>query len=158
MYRLLWALLALASCLYAEELKVVADRFETDDATGVSVFMGAVKIAKGSDELNASKVTVEVDEARKPIRFTAEGNVSFLIHTETGDVYAGKAQTVRFKPQSQEYHFYTGVHLTQLNRHNEISGDEVTVNLQDGKAYAKGGKAKPVIMVFELDDANTTLR
>lgn len=140
--------------LGAEELKVTAKTFEADEQRGFTVFTGNVKIVKGSDEFNASKVTVYVDADRKPTKFVALGDVSFLVTTETKDIYGGTAQEVRFFPQKKAYHFYTDVHLEQLNKPKEINGDEVVVDLTEGKAYAKGGDTKPVMMIFNIEDVN----
>jgi len=149
-----WVLCCLATALFAEELKVVAKNFEADEQKGYTVFSGDVVVSKGSDEFNASKVTIYVDANRKPTKFIAQGSVSFRISTLTGDTYAGKAQEVRFFPQSKEYRFYTDVHIRQLNKHKEINGDEVVVELTEGRAFAKGAEEKPVIMIFNIDDVN----
>ena len=140
----------------AEELKVVAKNFEADEQKGYTIFTGDVVMTKSSDEFNASKVTVYVDENRKPTKFIAVGDVSFKITTMTGDLYAGKAQEARFFPQKKEYRFYTDVHIRQLNKQKEINGDEVIVDLIEGRAFAKGADKKPVIMIFNIDDANQT--
>ena len=68
--------------LHAQELKIISDNFKGDQSKGVSVFTGNVKVTKGTDELNASKVTIYTDAARKPIKYVAEGDVSFYIVTE----------------------------------------------------------------------------
>ena len=146
--------LILGLALHAEELKVVAKNFEADEQKGYTVFTGDVVMTKGSDEFNASKVTVYVDKNRKPTKFIAVGDASFKITTMTGDRYAGTAQEVRFFPQKKEYHFYTDVHIHQLNKQKEINGDEVIVDLIEGRAFAKGAEKKPVIMIFNIDDAN----
>jgi lipopolysaccharide export system protein LptA len=155
MKHLLSALIAF-SCivLHAEELKVLAENFEADEQKGYTVFTGNVKISKGSDEFNASKVTIYVDKDRKPTKFVAVGNVSFSITTMTKDTYQGNAHEVRFFPQKKEYHFYTDVHIKQLNKQKEINGDEVIVDLTGGKAFAKGAEKKPVIMIFNIDETN----
>ena len=149
-------LLVASFSAHAEELKVVAESFEADEQKGYSIFKGNVVLTKGLDELNASKVTVFVDKERKPTKFIAKGNVSFVINTLAEDVYSGKAQEVRFFPQHKEYHFYTDVHLVQRNKQKEITGDEVIVDLVDGRAFAKGAKKKPVIMIFNIEESNQT--
>ena len=155
MNRLLASLVLLgAIATHAEELKVVAKSFEADEQKGYSIFKGDVIITKGSDEINASKVTVYMDQERKPTRFIAEGNVAFAISTLNGDRYSGKAQELRFFPQEKAYHFYTDVHIRQLNKQKEITGDEVVVDLKAGRAVAKGGEKKPVMMIFNIEDAN----
>jgi lipopolysaccharide export system protein LptA len=149
-------LLCILAMLRAEELKVVAKNFEADEKKGYTVFTGNVAMSKGSDEFNASKVTVYVDKNRKPTKFIAKGSVSFRITTQTHDIYRGNAQEVHFFPQKKEYHFFNDVHIKQLNKPKEINGDEVVIDVIEGRAYAKGAERKPVIMIFNIDDTNQT--
>ncbi|MCK4974276.1 MAG: lipopolysaccharide transport periplasmic protein LptA [Sulfurimonas sp.] len=138
--------------LYSEELKVKAKLFNADQKTGVSVFEGDVNIVKGSDELNASKVTIYTDSEQRPIKFVAEGDASFYIKTLDGSTYRGKAQKVIYLPNKKEYYFYKDVHLKQINEKKEIIGEEVVLKTTDGKAYAKGAEKEPVIMIFNMPD------
>lgn len=141
--------------LIAQELKVKANAFDMDDKKGISIFTGDVSIVRGKDELNASKVTIMTDKKHNPIKFIALGNVSFLIQSENGLKYKGKAGKVIYIPKKKEYYFYKNVHLKQLNEKKEIMGDEVVLKAIDGKAYAKGAKSEPVIMIFNIDNNET---
>ena len=138
--------------LQAEQLKIVAKSFNGDEKSGVTVFKGNVQITKGSDELNASIVTVYTNAKRKPTKYVAKGKVSFYIKTQNRAVYQGKAEKAIFLPTKKEYHFYKDVHIEQLNEKKEINGEEVVISTVDGKARAKGGDSKPVVMTFELED------
>lgn len=142
------------SVLNAEELKIKAETFSADQKTGISIFSGNVNMIKESDELNASKVTVYLDKEQKPFKFLAEKDVSFVIKTEDGSHYSGKAQKVIYFPIKKEYHFFEKVNLKQLNDKKEIIGEEVILKTIEGTASAKGGKKEPVIMIFDLN--NTT--
>jgi len=143
-----------ALLLQAQQLKITAEHFEGDEAKGISVFTGNVKIKKGSDELNASKVSIFINANKKPSKYVAEGNVSFFIKTESNATYRGTSQKAIFLPLKKEYQFFTDVHLFQINEHKEIDGDQVTVNTALGQAKAVGGAKKPVTMVFDLSDNN----
>jgi len=140
------------SLVFAEELKIKANSFTSDQNTGISVFTGDVHIQKKNDKLNASKVTIYIDKNRKPTKFIALGNVSFSITTKEGSVYDGVAGKVIYYPKKKEYYFYNNVHLKQLNDKKEIMGDEVVLKTTDGKAYAKGFKKEPVIMIFDIGE------
>jgi lipopolysaccharide export system protein LptA len=144
--------------LSAEELKISSDTFTSDQNKGISVFSGNVKMLKSSDELNASKVTIYTDKKNKPKKFIASGNVSFVLSTQAGTRYRGVAQRVIYIPEIKEYRFYKDVHLVQLGDKKEILGDEVIFKTIEGKAYAKGMKQEPVIMIFDIveDDAKET--
>ena len=148
---ILFTLLVL-SLLQAKELKVKANSFTTDEKTGITVFTGDVNIIKGSDELNASVVTIYTDVNRKPIQYMAERNVSFHILTDDNASYEGKAQKVIYYPEQKEYHFFTNVHLKQLNDKKEISGEEIVLKVVQGEAFAKGAPKEPVIMIFNLQE------
>jgi len=152
--KILYVLLAtsLIMSLSAEELKIKANSFTSDQNTGISVFQGNVKIKKTNDELNASKVTIFVNKDKKPTKFIADGNVSFFVATKDGAKYRGKAGKAIYFPNKKAYYFYDNVHLKQLNDTKEILGDEVVLRTTDGKAYAKGFKKEPVIMIFNIDE------
>ena len=149
---ILFLLSSLLTLLSAQELKVKANSFTSDQNTGISVFSGNVNIIKANDELNASKVTIYVNKEKKPIKFVAVGNVSFSITSKNGGVYKGVAGKAIYLPSKKEYYFYENVHLQQLNDKKEILGDEVVLKTTDGKAYAKGLKKEPVIMIFNIDE------
>lgn len=138
--------------LFAEELKIKANTFSADQHKGISVFSGDVTIKKGSDELNASKVTVYINKSNKPTKFVATGGVNFRLATKKGAQYEGKANKVIFLPQKKEYKFYENVHLKQINEKKEIIGDEVVLEIENGKAFAKGATKEPVIMIFDIDE------
>ena len=112
----------------AEQLKIVANSFSGDEKSGTTVFRGDVKITKGSDELNASVITVYTNAKRKPTKYIAEGSVSFFIMTENKSSYTGTAGKAIFVPAKKEYHFYENVHIQQLNEKKENNGEEVIIS------------------------------
>ena len=142
--------LLLCSALYAEELKIKADYFESDQKKGISIFRGNVHIQKSFDEINASKVTIYTDKERNPVKFVAEGDVSFKLEDEHKKHYVGRAQKVVYTPKKEEYRFYTDVYLREIGDTKEIQGDEVVFDATSGKAHAKGVQNNPVIMIFDL--------
>jgi lipopolysaccharide export system protein LptA len=142
----------LTSSLISQELKIKANEFSADEKTGISIFKGDVNILKGSDELNATVVTVYTDTEHKPTKYIAEGSVSFNINTEKGSIYKGKAEKVVYKPTIKEYHFFKNVHLRQIDEKKEIIGEEVVLKTIEGKASAKGAKKEPVIMIFKMKE------
>ena len=150
-YMILFTLL-LTSLLNAEELKIKANSFKADENTGISVFSGDVGVVKKNDELNASEVTIYVNKEKQPIKFVALGNVSFTIETKQGAIYNGVAGKVIYLPNKKEYHFFKNVHLKQTDEKKEIIGEEVVLKTTEGKAYAKGVKSDPVIMIFNIPD------
>jgi lipopolysaccharide export system protein LptA len=140
--------------LFSNDVKITANSFDGDEKKGVSIFTGDVKMKKGFDELNATKVTIYTDKKHDPIKMVAEGDVSFFVKTENNSTYTGKAQKTVYFPKIKEYQFYTNVHLRQLNERKQIDGDKVILNTLDGKAIAIGAKKEPVVMIFHLKDQN----
>ena len=148
----------LAVGIHAEELKVLSDTFKADQQNGFSVFAGNVRITKGYDELNASKMTIFTDMNRKPTKYIAEGSVSFYIITENGEKYRGKSQKVIYLPNESEYQFYTKVDLIRIDDYRRVKGDKVVVNEIRGFANADGAGGEPVVMIFTMQDKNSTKR
>lgn len=142
--------------LNAEELKVISDNFQGDQQKGVSIFTGNVKVTKGFDELNSTKLTIYTDKDRKPVKYLAEGNVSFYIVTEMKERYKGKSQIAIYLPNESEYHFYKKVDLIRLDDYRRVTGDKVVVNTVVGNATADSAGNEPVVMIFTLEDKNTT--
>lgn len=149
------ALLSVLS-LCGEELKVLSQNFNADQPKGVSVFTGNVVVTKGRDELNASKVTIYTDSDRKPTKMVAEGDVTFYIVTEAKEKYKGKSQRAVYLPNEKEYQFYTNVDLIRLDDFRRVKGDKVVVNTIHGHASAQSANNEPVMMIFTIQDNNTT--
>lgn len=137
---------------WGEELKVISDNFKGDQQKGISIFTGNVKVTKGMDELNATKVTIYTDKDRKPVKYFAEGDVSFYIVTEMKERYKGKSQTAIYLPDESEYHFYKKVDLIRLDDFRRVKGDKVVVNTIQGNASAESATDEPVVMTFTLQD------
>lgn len=137
---------------WAEELKVISDNFKGDQQKGISVFTGKVKVTKGLDELNASKVTIYTDSDKKPVKYVAEGNVSFYIVTEMNEKYRGKSQTAIYLPNASEYQFFQKVDLIRIDDYRRVKGDKVIVNTVAGNASAESANQEPVVMTFTLQD------
>ncbi len=153
MKKLLIILSTLGFIAYAEQVKIIADAFEGNEKKGLTTFSGNVKITKGSDELNASKVSVYTDKERTPYRYEAEGNVSFYIDLRDSNMtYKGDAGKVIYFPLKKEYQFFTNVHLYQIGTNRKVFGDEVKLNAKDGNAKAMGKEKAPVIMIFNVED------
>ncbi len=146
----------LSLTLTGQELKVLSDNFKGDQPQGVSIFTGNVKVTKGLDELNATKVTIYTDASRKPTKYIAEGDVSFYIVTDIGEKYRGKAQRAIYFANESEYQFFQKVDLIRLDDYRRIRGDKVIVNEIKGFANADSVDGDPVVMIFTMEDKNTT--
>lgn len=149
-------LLVSALVMNADELKVLSDNFKGDQPKGLSIFTGNVRVTKGKDELNASKVTIYTDTDRKPTKYIAEGDVSFYIVTENNEKYRGKSQRAIYLPNESEYQFFTKVDLIRIDDFRRVKGDKVVVNEIRGFANADSAGGEPVLMIFTMQDKNAT--
>lgn len=156
MKRLTLFVTLLSLTLTGQELKILSDHFKGDQPQGISVFSGNVKITKGLDELNATKVTIYTDAGRKPTKYIAEGDVSFYIVTDMGEKYRGKSQRAIYFPNESEYQFFQKVDLIRIDDYRRIKGDKVVVNEIKGFANADSAGGEPVVMIFTMEDKNIT--
>jgi len=150
--KLLFLLPLFFALSWGEELKVVSENFKGDQQKGISVFTGDVKLTKGLDELNASKVTIFTDKDKKPVKYVAEGDVSFYIVTEMKERYKGKSQVAIYFPNENEYHFSKKVDLVRIDDYRRVKGDKVVVNTVYGQASAESANNEPVVMTFTLQE------
>jgi len=146
----------LSLTLTEKKKKILSDTFKGDQPQGISVFTGNVKVTKGEDELNATKVTIYTDAARKPTKYIAEGDVSFYIVTDMGEKYRGKSQRAIYFPNESEYQFFQKVDLIRIDDYRRIKGDKVVVNEIKGFANADSAGGDPVVMIFTMEDKNST--
>ncbi|NOQ29958.1 MAG: lipopolysaccharide transport periplasmic protein LptA [Helicobacteraceae bacterium] len=149
---ILLSCLFLLSFLKASELNIVSDSYSGNQKKGVSKFSGNVKIQKTKDRLEAQSVTVYTDEANKPTKMVATGDVTFFVVAENNSTFKGIAQRVVYLPNKKEYNFFDGVELFQVNEKKTIKGEHVCVNLTTSQATAKGDDKAPVRMSFEIDE------
>ena len=140
-----------------EEVTITSDRFEADETSRITRFLGHVHMKKGVDELNASKVTVYFDARRKPERYEATGKVSFVIHMkEDGHLYAGKSDRLVYRPKGQIYELYGHVVLREPAQERTITGEKVIVEKESGKAKVEGVGDRPVKFIFRVEENNAS--
>ena len=151
-------IISIATTLYADALKISADSVEGNELEGISYLRGNVRMSRAEDELNASKIIIYTNRKREPMKYRAEGNVTFKIVLENGALYKGRSNIVEFDPKKDEYRFYEGVRLEQLDEKKSMIGEKIIVNIKNGRAYAEGAKNRPVTMIFDIKERNSTKR
>ncbi len=140
----------------SEQVEITSDRFEADERTLVTKFIGHVHMKKGRDELNASKVVVYFDAKRKPKRYEAIGQASFAIFMKKeGQLYTGRADKLVYIPAAQRYELYGNVVLREPRLERTVTGQKVIVEKTSGKASVEGGK-KPVKFIFKVEENNAS--
>lgn len=151
MKRLILYIFLPISLLMADIVDIKADHFYANDITHEAYFEGNAKIKQGSNEFNASKITVYFNDQKKAERYVATGKVKFDL-TEKEIHYAGQTDSVTYAPRSSKYIFEGNVVLKDLTNNRIIKAESVSLDLKTGLADIKGKKKKPVHFRFEIED------
>jgi len=153
---LLLLLLATSTLFSSQQVEITADHFEASDVKKVTKFIGNVRMIKGVDELNASKIFVYFDEKTKPIRYEAIGSVKFIITMNDGKRYKGQSGRLVYIPKTEIYELYESVKLFDVKLDRTLIGEKVFVDKQSGKARVEGSKEKPVKFIFKIEEGNVS--
>lgn len=140
----------------SEKLIIDANKFETNDMRGLSVFTGNVKLKMAKDTLNSDKLEIYVKpnskgKAKKPLQYIATGNVSFDIHTNDKN-YKGKGNKIIYNPNKQEYIVLGKGYLKETTEDRELFGQKIFINQQTGSAKVVGSENKPVRFILNIDN------
>jgi len=117
-------------------VEIAADQLSVEQATGTATFSGKVVIAQGALKLSADKVVVvylagESGTKGKIDRLLASGNVLLVTASE-----AAEADEAVYSVATAQIVMTGDVVLTQGG--NALSGQKLTVNLNDGTAVVEG--------------------
>jgi len=148
---LIFFILLFYSPLFADIVDIKAEHFYANNINHEAFFEGSAKIKQGSNEINASKVTVFFNEQKKALKYEAQGAVKFDLR-EKGIHYRGVANKIVYAPTSSKYYFIGGVILMDLTNNRTIKADKVSLDLKTGLADIKGSSKKPVHFRFEIED------
>ncbi len=137
--------------LFAEEVKISADKFQADEVNKIAVFEGNVKLIKGKDLIKAEKLTILFDNKNKPIEYSAEGNpiFQFVMKDKT---YKGKADKIVYTPNDGKYSLIGDVFVKEEKENRKIYGDKLTIDKATGKITIKGKKNEPVRFIFQVEE------
>ena len=133
-------------------MNIEADRFYVSQKERTSIFGGNVQIKMDQDELNATKVYVYFDLKNKPLKYQADGNVSFFVKTEDNATYVGTCQSLVYTPKTKEYHFMKEVRIEEKVSKRTLNGEKILVNVGDNTAIVEGEQKKPIRITLDLDD------
>ena len=134
------------------EIRIEANIFEANEKEKISIFSGNVRIYKGSDEINSSTVKISFDNNNQPSKYEFFDKVFFNIHIKENMQYIGKADKIYLFQNTKKYIFSGSVQITEVTTERKIEGDKVSLNGQTGNVRIIGGKKKPVIMSFKINN------
>ncbi len=156
--KFLLTVLLSSSMLFAASEKLIIDakNFETNDAKGITVFTGNVKLKKAKDKLNSQKLEIFMKKnskgkAKEPLKYIATGNADFEIHTN-GKIYKGKGNKIIYDPKKQEYTVIGNGYIKEEVEHRELFGETIYINQVTGNAKVKGTSSKPVRFIINIDN------
>lgn len=133
----------------AEVIDIVAQNFQSVGNT--TTITGNVHIKKGDDELFSDKVIVYTDNARKPLRYEAIGNVRFTIITDDKRELKGKSNTLIYYVKKNEYRLLNNAFVQESGKPNVLKGDEIVLSGNGDYANIVGKKQAPARVTFSLD-------
>ena len=140
-----------ATSLLADVVDIKADHFYANDINHEAYFEGNAKIKQGSNEFNASKITVFFNAKKKAEKYIAKGKVKFDL-TEQNIHYVGQTNIVTYSPKSSKYFFEGNVILRDLTNNRLIKAESVSLDLKTGLADIRGDSTKPIHFRFEIED------
>ncbi len=141
----------LSTLIYGSIVDIKANYFHANNILKVAYFEGNAKIKEGVNSLSADKIVVYFNNKRKATKYEAIGKVKFDL-VENGVHYVGKADKIRYSPNSSKYYFYGAVLLKDLTNNRKIEANSISLDLKTGLADIKGGNKKPVHFIFEIED------
>lgn len=158
--KFLFVVLALTTMLFAatEKLIIDATHFETNDATGLTVFTGDVKLKKSLDKLNSQKLQIFMKpnskgKAKEPLKYVATGKVDFEIHSN-GKIYKGKGDKVIYDPNKQEYTVIGNGYIKEETEQRELMGEKIFIEQLTGNAKVEGKEDKPVRFIINIESGS----
>lgn len=147
------------SFLFSDKLIIDANKFETYDEKGLSIFTGKVKMLKVDDELKADKLEVYLskkneNQKREPLKYIAYGNVEFKVKAAT-KLYEGKGDKVVYEPKKMQYIITGNGFLKEKTEDRKLYGDKIYINQVTGEAKVSGTENKPVRFIIDLGEKKT---
>ncbi len=138
--------------LHAEQVEISADNFIAEDAKKRAEFSGNVKIKKGADFINASRVVVSFDSNSKPNIYTATGNISFEITLDKNRRFKGVSQKIIYDAKNSEYTLEGNVDVVEIGKNRSLKGEKAILNTKTKESRVFGKENAPVIFKFDIDE------
>ena len=123
-----------------QPIEVEADQLSVDQATGVAVFSGNVRVKQGALRVNAPKATLTYNADRTEIE---------SVHLEGGVILTNGVEVVQ--GQDAVYTVPTGVvvvtgDVVVTQGPSTIAGPKLTYNLDTGSGLMDGGRVQSVFV------------
>ena len=149
--RIFIILILLLSLLEAEKVEISADSFEANEPKQISIFRGNVKIKKGVDQFTSSKVIILFDKKNKPTKYSATGDVDFILHTK-GQVFVGYADKLIYEPNTQKYQILGNAFIHEKTHNRKLYGERIIIDRKKGTSKITGTKNRPVKFILSVKE------
>ncbi len=134
----------------------ISDSFQNDNNTGVSIFIGHVKMTQGTTHLLADKVTVYSNKENKIRRAVATGKrAEYYTLPKKGDKWlVAKANTINYYPLQGRVILTGNANVTQGN--NSFSGAHIVYNITQQIVISEAEKGSRTTIIIKPNGSNTT--
>lgn len=149
--RLIFLMLLFFNFLQAQQVEISADHFNADEKKMLSILTGHVLLKKGSDTIHAQKLTIFFDKKNHPIKYLAQGNITFNINTNEQS-FEGHAQKLLYNPSTQKYEVSGDAFIHEKKHNRKLYGETIMIDRISGESTIKGSKKRPVKFIFEVKE------
>jgi lipopolysaccharide export system protein LptA len=136
-------------------LYLASDRSQIDYKTGITVFIGHVKLDQGSTHLTGDKLIANLNAQHKIYKVVTFGNqakYSTLQHPGEA-IFHAEAKTLTYFPDTGQV--YLDEKALTFQGNNKISGAHITYNTKKQQGIAKQTKHKRVTMVINPNNTSS---
>lgn len=151
MYKFL-ILILIALNLYPSKLEITSKKFEADEKSGVTKFLGDVLLKKNRDTIKAQELIVHFSKEKRPIKYEAKGGVKFSIYIESKH-YIGSSSYALYNPIEREYILIGDANISEDSSQKRIFANKIFLNESTGKAKVFGEPERPVKFIFDLEES-----
>jgi lipopolysaccharide export system protein LptA len=144
-----WAPLGAAAPADADQpIDIRADSAELDDAKGIVVYRGNVRMDQGSLRVTADTMTIALAD-EQVVSITAEGEQAHYQQRFEADApeVRAEADTIVYHTQEERVELRGNARLTQDP--NEFSGEVINYDIRAGKVDARSTTSGGVRMTFK---------
>ena len=124
-----------------QAINIRADTAEFDEANGLAIYRGQVRMDQGTLRVTAEVMTIEL-QGQKVVKITAEGDLAHYqqqLKADEGMVYAD-AERIVYHTQAERVELIGRAFLTQND--NEFRGPLINYDMREGKVDARASEGR----------------
>ncbi|MBE0496571.1 MAG: lipopolysaccharide transport periplasmic protein LptA [Campylobacterales bacterium] len=148
--RIIGGLMLSVGLLLAEQVEVIADKFNATEAAQKAVFTGNVKVTKGTDVLTSDVLTIFFNAQKEPLKYEASGNAKGNI-TMNAIRYFAKGKLLTYDPNALVYTVQGDGFLHEIETDRKVYGELITVDQTTGSYAVDSKPNEPVKFIFQMN-------